>query len=197
MISICTKNIEGIWFGVAHKGEEILATTFAYSKEKAMKSLLSSIPSVEANAQHSEKTSTFAELVLDSLKAMYDGKDVSHKFSLATKHLSGYTQRILQTVSLIPVGYAASYGSIAKTAGGSPRAVGRVMATNPYAPLVPCHRVVRSDLSLGGYGGGLEAKREFLKRERRGYTEKQEILISGKKLPVFPVEFVLSKKGKF
>ena len=77
--------------------------------------------------------------------------------------------------------------------GGSPRAVGRVMATNPFAPLCPCHRVVSSDFTLCGYGGGLDVKLAFLKRERRGYPSKKVIKAGGGKLALFPVEFVLSK----
>jgi hypothetical protein len=51
---------------------------------------------------------------------------------------------------------------------------------------------------LRGYGGGLDVKFAFLKRESRGYVSSKEIPVNGKKLPVFPVELALSKaeKGK-
>jgi hypothetical protein len=51
---------------------------------------------------------------------------------------------------------------------------------------------------LGGYGGGLDVKRSFLIRERRGYTSEREVPVNGKKLHVFPVESVLRRleKGK-
>jgi methylated-DNA-[protein]-cysteine S-methyltransferase len=125
------------------------------------------------------------------VKNLYDGNDVSQSFSLATEHLSAYTQRVLEAASLIPVGYLASYGAIAKAVGGSPRAVGRVMASNVFAPIVPCYRVVSSDFTLGGYGGGLNVKLEFLVREKRGYTSPRDIPLGDKNLRVFPVEFVL------
>jgi hypothetical protein len=67
------------------------------------------------------------------------------------------------------------------------------MATNPFAPLCACHRVVASDFSLGGYGGGLAVKAAFLKRERRGYKSKREVSVDGKKLELYPVEWVLRK----
>jgi hypothetical protein len=67
------------------------------------------------------------------------------------------------------------------------------MAANPFAPVVPCHRVVRSDFTLGGYGGGLDVKLAILTREKRGYKVEQKIPVDGKKLRVFPVEFVLRK----
>jgi O-6-methylguanine DNA methyltransferase len=161
----------------------------------ALQGLLESIP-FNVPFQHLEKASIFAEHVLGLLRNIYDGKDVSHSFSLATEHLSDYARKVIEIVSLIPLGYVASYGSVARAAGGSPRAVGRVMALNPFAPIVPCHRVVSSDFTLGGYGGGLKVKLDFLKREKRGYTAKREIPVDGKKLQVFPTEFVLRKVEK-
>ena len=197
MISLCTKNVEGVWFGVACDGEKIFATTFAFSETTALQGLLNSIP-FNVPFQRFGEGSVFAQHVLDLLKNIYDGRDVSHSFSLATEHLSNYARKVIETVSLIPLGYVTSYGSVANAAGGSPRAVGRVMALNPFAPIVPCHRVVSSDFTLGGYGGGLDIKLDFLKREKRGFTAKREIPVDGKELQVFPVEFVLwkVKKGK-
>jgi hypothetical protein len=49
---------------------------------------------------------------------------------------------------------------------------------------------------LGGYGGGLDVKLAFLIREKRGFTATREIPVNGRKLQVFPVEFVLRKLGK-
>ena len=81
---------------------------------------------------------------------------------------------MLNATAQIPLGYVASYGSIAKAAGGGPRAVGNVMAANPFAPIVPCHRVVKSDLTIGGYGGGLKVKFELIrKREKRFFNLKR------------------------
>ena len=55
---------------------------------------------------------------------------------------------------------------IAHTVGGAARAVGMAMSRNPFAPIVPCHRVLRSDGSLGGYRWGLDRKAELLRREK-------------------------------
>lgn len=198
MVSVYTREIDGVWFGVAYEGEQIFATTFGSSNtEKTVQGLLNCIPSNIASA-YSEEASPFAERVVALLKDMYDGKEVINNFSFAVERLSSYFQRVVKVVSLIPLGYASSYGAVAKVAGGSPRAVGRVMALNPFAPIVPCHRVVGSDFSLRGYGGGLNVKFAFLKRESRGYVSSKEIPVNGKKLPVFPVELALSKaeKGK-
>ena len=195
MISIYVKNIEGVWFGLAFEGKEIFSTTFAFNEKEALRNLLVTIPFNVAFRQL-EKPPAFAERVIAVLKNIYDGKDVSSNFSLTKKHLPNYTGRVIEVARLIPTGYVTSYGAIAKAVGGSPRAVGNVMAMNPFAPLVPCHRVVRSDFTLGGYDGGLDLKLQILERERRGFTSKREIPVGGKKLLVFPVEFVLKKLGK-
>lgn len=195
MINLYVKNIEDVWFGTACDKEEIFATTFAFNEESALQNLLKSIP-FNVPFQHRENTSVFAKRVTALLKDVYDGKGVSYDFSLVTGHLSDYAGRVIDVVSLISVGYVGSYGSVAKAAGGSPRAVGRVMASNPFPLIVPCHRVVRSDFSPGGYGGGYSnvgVKLEILRRESRGYTSKCEISADNRKLLLFPVEFVLNK----
>lgn len=183
-----------MWFGVACDGEKVYATTFASNKENVLTNLKESVSS-EALLAKSEPCE-LAERVLSTLKDVYDGKDVKVDFPFAWKYLSRYAERIIKTVCMIPVGYVSSYGAVAKAAGGSPRAVGRVMATNPFPPVCPCHRVISSDCTLGGYGGGLALKLAFLKREKRGYASEREIAIGTKKLRVFPVEFVLKKAEK-
>jgi methylated-DNA-[protein]-cysteine S-methyltransferase len=79
----------------------------------------------------------------------------------------GFRRTVLGHLLEIEYGATASYSAIAAAA-GSPRAmraVGTACATNPLAIVVPCHRVLRSDGTLGGYGGGLEAKRLLLDLE--------------------------------
>ena len=72
--------------------------------------------------------------------------------------------RALET---IPAGSTKSYGEVARTVGRpqAVRAVGAANGANPVAVVVPCHRVVASDGSLHGYGGGLERKRWLLDHE--------------------------------
>lgn len=80
----------------------------------------------------------------------------------------GFRLAVLRHLSRIPYGSTESYGEVA-LASGSPkavRAVGSACATNPLPIVVPCHRVVRSDGSLGGYLGGLPAKERLLALER-------------------------------
>lgn len=195
MISLYTKKISGVWFGVASNEKKVFATTFGFNKERVLRNLLRSIP-CNMLFQHLEKASSFSEHVMALLRDVYDGKDVSFSFHLATDYLSSYARKVVKTVSLVPLGYVTSYGSVAEAAGGSPRAVGRVMALNPFPLIVPCHRVVCSVFKLGGYGLGLDMKLEILRREGRGYTSKREIPVNGNRLSLFPVEFVLNKLRK-
>ncbi len=67
----------------------------------------------------------------------------------------------------IPYGKTLSYGEVAKIVKkpGSARAIGNAVARNPVSIVVPCHRVIGSDGSLVGFGGGMEAKKELLRLE--------------------------------
>ena len=72
-------------------------------------------------------------------------------------------------LSKIPRGRVKTYSQVAKAIGKplAVRAVANAIGKNPYAPKIPCHRVIRSDGSLGGYSGkgGLKTKRFLLKKE--------------------------------
>ncbi len=80
---------------------------------------------------------------------------------------SGFRGIVLRHLPEIDYGHTASYGSIAQRVGHpqAVRAVGSACATNPLPIVVPCHRVVRSDGSLSGYLGGVDAKRTLLALE--------------------------------
>ena len=187
MINIVHKNIDGIWYGAAVDTEKVLATTFAQNETEVLKSLLKSLP-YEAPFQVDKKLSPLSERLLETLKRIYDGEDVSFNFEMAMNYLSSYAQKVLKCVSSVPVGYFTTYGAVAKACGGSARAVGQIMSKNPFPPLIPCHRVARSDFSVGGYGGGREVKWEILQREDRGHTESREIKTGNRFLSVFPIK---------
>ncbi|MFH1379232.1 MAG: MGMT family protein [bacterium] len=82
-----------------------------------------------------------------------------------------FYQRVWKACAAIPEGETRSYGWIAKRLGNpaSARAVGRALGANPFAPVIPCHRVVKSDGSLGGYSGrgGILRKKYLLKKEAK------------------------------
>lgn len=81
----------------------------------------------------------------------------------------GFTRAALEAVRAIPYGETASYGEVAAAA-GSPRAhraVGTACSATPFSLIVPVHRVVRADGSIGEYGGHPEIKRALLEHEQR------------------------------
>jgi len=82
-----------------------------------------------------------------------------------------FYRKVWAACALIPPGATMTYGELAKKIGhpGAARAVGQALAKNPFAPHVPCHRVVRSDGAMGGYSapGGIKRKRALLDAEKR------------------------------
>lgn len=94
---------------------------------------------------------------------------VRREFNLPTD-VSGteFQKRVWRELSRIPYGKTFSYRDIAKRIGKekATRAVGTANGRNPLSILVPCHRVIAADGSLGGYAGGLEIKIKLLELER-------------------------------
>lgn len=80
---------------------------------------------------------------------------------------TAFQARVWKALADIPYGTTASYQDIARAVGrpGASRAVGQANHHNPLAPIVPCHRVVNSSGGLGGYGGGMELKKNLLAHE--------------------------------
>lgn len=81
---------------------------------------------------------------------------------------TAFQQRVWEELRRIPYGETRSYTQVAKAIGrpAAVRAVARACATNPAAVVTPCHRVLRSDGSLGGYRWGLQRKLALLEREK-------------------------------
>jgi methylated-DNA-[protein]-cysteine S-methyltransferase len=77
-----------------------------------------------------------------------------------------FNQKVWAMTARIPRGMVCTYGDIAKALGTKAyRAVGNALNRNPYAPAVPCHRVVGSNGSLTGFAGGLPKKQRLLREE--------------------------------
>lgn len=78
-----------------------------------------------------------------------------------------FTENVYAVVAKIPRGAVMTYGEVARRAGrpGAARAVGNIMHNNPDTKRVPCHRVIRSDGTPGGYARGTKKKIALLRRE--------------------------------
>ena len=78
-----------------------------------------------------------------------------------------FRQRVWRACSRVPRGKVTTYALLAKAIGSpkAARAVGNALNANPFAPKVPCHRVVKSDGGIGGFAKGVKAKKRLLEKE--------------------------------
>ena len=130
--------------------------------DRVLESLAASVGSGILRGGH--RLDPLARELDDYFAGRRHGFDVQLDLRLAR----GFRLAVLRHLSSIPYGSTESYAEVA-VASGSPRAVravGSACATNPLPIVVPCHRVVRSDGSLGGYLGGLPTKERLLALER-------------------------------
>lgn len=108
-----------------------------------------------------------ADSLLSQVDEYFEGTRTTFEVALDLSLVSGFAREALEAVSRIPYGETASYGEIAIEA-GSPRAhraVGSACAHTPISLVIPAHRVIRSDGSIGEYGGRPEHKRYLLDLE--------------------------------
>jgi methylated-DNA-[protein]-cysteine S-methyltransferase len=87
--------------------------------------------------------------------------------------------RVLMAEKSIPRGEVRAYGRVAQMAGrpGGARAAGNALGRNPFPIVIPCHRAVRSDGSLGGYLGGLPMKRALLELEGVRFDARGRVIL--------------------
>ena len=161
------EKLNNVWFGVVLNDErKVVSCGFSLkNRDDISNQVLKAVP--QSLTVSNSETDGFASSVLRSLSLIYQGKDTEVVPTLAFENLPPFVRKALIVTATIPRGFVSTYGAVA-AASGSPRAaraVGSAEARNPFAPIVPCHRVVTSTLELGGYGGGLTVKRAFLARE--------------------------------
>lgn len=112
--------------------------------------------------ESAEKTAPYAR----QMNEYFSGRRRSFDLPLDLRG-TDFQRRCWQKLLKIPYGETRSYADIARAIGNpaAVRAVGLANGQNPIAIIVPCHRVIGSDGSLTGYGGGLETKRKLLELE--------------------------------
>ncbi|MEV5594338.1 methylated-DNA--[protein]-cysteine S-methyltransferase [Streptomyces sp. NPDC052496] len=104
----------------------------------------------------------------DELARYFDGGLRAFTVPLDWSLSSGFNERVLRVLAAhVAYGTVVGYQDLADRVGepGAARAVGAAMGSNPLPVVVPCHRVVSSDGGIGGFGGGLETKRQLLALE--------------------------------
>ncbi len=105
--------------------------------------------------------------VVHQLDEYFGGERSSFDVPLDLSGIPDFTRHVLDATVEIPFGKLDTYRGIATRIGrpGATRAVGNALNRNPIALIVPCHRIIRSDGSAGGYGGGLDIKFKLLDLE--------------------------------
>jgi AraC family transcriptional regulator of adaptative response/methylated-DNA-[protein]-cysteine methyltransferase len=118
------------------------------------------------NADLAEGGAAFAGLLAQVVAAVEE-PERPHDIPLDVQG-TAFQERVWAELRKIPAGETRSYAEIAAAAGNptAVRAAGSANGANNVAVLIPCHRVIRSDGSLGGYAYGLDIKRELLAREQ-------------------------------
>ncbi len=106
------------------------------------------------------------------LTAYFDGTPTSFDVPVDLSSLTPFRRRVLRALMRVPYESVETYGGLAAAVGspGGARAVGQALGQNPVPVIVPCHRVIGSDGSLTGFGGGLDWKRALLALEQGDRT---------------------------
>ena len=122
----------------------------------------------EAPAPGWEPASAPFDDTREQLDGYFTGRRQRFELPLAPTGTT-FQRRVLEALQTIPYGETRSYKEVATTIGKprAVRAVGAANARNPIPIIIPCHRVIGSDGSLTGFGGGLEAKRALLALESK------------------------------
>lgn len=130
------------------------------------------------NCPAPEGTCGEVEALARRMTAFLHGEKVVVPMNLAdTGSCADFQRAVLLLECTVPRGSITTYGRIARSLGTGARAVGNALAGNPFPLMIPCHRALRADLSVGGFQGGSEMKRELLEMEgvafdRRGMVSK-------------------------
>jgi methylated-DNA-[protein]-cysteine S-methyltransferase len=151
------------WVAVAWSEKGLVAVTLPQRDEAEA---LSQLPEVSVVGSQ-EPDGLDVQSLADKLCRYFDSQRVAFDEPLDPSIGTDFQRQVWAITRAIPRGQVLTYGEIAREAGspGAARAVGQAMARNPWPIVVPCHRVVGSDGSLTGFGGGLDMKRRMLAME--------------------------------
>jgi O-6-methylguanine DNA methyltransferase len=113
-----------------------------------------------------ESTTTF-KTIRTLLDRYLQGREVDFDVEVDISHLGIFTQKVLNELRKIPYGETRSYGWLAKKVGKqhAARAVGQALKRNPIPIIIPCHRIIRDDGTIGGFSMGVNIKERLLALE--------------------------------
>jgi len=121
-------------------------------------------------------------LLINKIESFLNGADVYFSLDIVCLDIcSAFQKQVLLAEYAIPRGKVSTYNMIAgylQNPRGA-RAVGTALATNPFPVVIPCHRAIRSDGTLGGYQGGLKMKRDLLEMEGIVFDDSGRVTVDG------------------
>lgn len=137
------------------------------SYEEALEKLVVRLQAKSLTMLIPEQLRSDEKKLIQDIERYFRGEVVSFTAEIDWAGYTPFQQRVLSVVQQIQYGKVSSYKKVAIKAGfpKAARAVGGVMRLNRIPLVIPCHRVLASDGSLGGFSGGLELKKDLLKLE--------------------------------
>lgn len=149
------------WIGAVSEKGKLVKISVCYSQKDLCRSL-------GATLKEQTGPSSFLKRLKQDLLSYWQGERVNFtNYSLKLDGYSPFQRKVWRLTQEIPYGEVRSYKWIAKRLGSKGyRAVGQALARNPFPLIIPCHRVIREDKSLGGFSAGLKIKRKLLRKER-------------------------------
>jgi methylated-DNA-[protein]-cysteine S-methyltransferase len=157
------------WVGVAASGRGVRAIVLPKPSRRAVECDLQNAGTVDGTS--SNGTGKAAVLHLKAarvfIEAYLDGRARPFNLPLDLEGQPRFRRKVWEVLQTIPYGRVRSYGWVARKIGKpkAARAVGGACGANPVPLLVPCHRVIAGDGSLGGFSGGLGVKKRLLRLE--------------------------------
>lgn len=154
------------WMGLAVREGAIAAVALPCGSPEEVQAILQrKAPNTGLDSKPDPAAREYFNLLVSYLNG--DLRELSIPY-IVPNWTTPFQRRVWEIVRNIPYGQTRSYGWIAAEAGipKGPRAVGQAVGRNPVPLIVPCHRVLAADGSIGGFTGGIEIKRKLLELEK-------------------------------
>ncbi len=147
--------------GILYSDRGLVATTLPCPSDRGAAWLLGK------RVNHASRTDELLPDLVERLRSYFSGSWVSFPDELDLSEATPFQRQVWQATRLIPYGETRSYLWVAKQTGrpAAVRAVGQALGKNILPVIIPCHRVIAADGSLGGFTGGLKMKRRLLELE--------------------------------
>jgi methylated-DNA-[protein]-cysteine S-methyltransferase len=162
-VTACVFRTPWGWMGVSETTKGIDAVVLPKASRQAVLSELQAASAALMDAQVSSRLREARAQLTDYLAGTRRSFDLSLDLSRGTS----FQQKVWRTLRRVSYGRLRSYQWVAVRVGGRQyaRAVGNAVGANPMPIVIPCHRIVAQDTSLGGFSGGLPTKRKLLTLE--------------------------------